>query len=60
MKTLTTWVIVVPTAVVTSLTMNALDDQYSWLASFAIAAVAEVLTGLATRGLYKRLTKPSG
>ena len=60
MKTLTTWVIVVPTAVVTSLTMNALDDQYSWLVSFAIAAVAGSLSGLAALALYRLLRKPSG
>ncbi len=63
MKTLdmtTTLVIVVPTAVVTSLMMNALDDQYSWLVSLAIAAVVGSVSGLAALGLYRLLRKRSG
>ena len=61
MKTLdmtTTLVIAVPTAVVTSLTMNFLEDQYSWPVSLAIGAVAGLLAGLVALGLYKLLRKP--
>ncbi len=51
-------VIVVPTAVVTSLTMNFLSDHYSWPVSLAIGAVAGVLSGLAALFLYNLLRKP--
>ena len=49
MKTLdikTALIIAVPTGFVTSLTMNFLEDQYSWPVAFAIGAVAGILSGL--------------
>ena len=61
MKTLdikTALVIAVPTGFVTSLTMNFLEDQYSWPAALAIGAVAGILSGLVALGLYKLLRKP--
>ena len=53
----TSLVIAVPTAVVTTLVMNYLQDDYSFLVSLAIGAVAGVLTGLVAYFLYKLVSK---
>ena len=53
----TSLVIAVPTAVVTTLVMNYLQDDYSFLVSLAIGAVAGVLTGLMAYFLYKLVSK---
>ena len=37
-----------------------LQDEYSQLVSFAIAAVAGVITGFAAFGLWRLVRKPSG
>ncbi len=58
MDTKTSLVIAVPTAVVTTLVMNYLQDDYSFLVSLAIGAVAGVLTGLVAYFLYKLASKP--
>ena len=58
MKTLdikTALVIAVPTGFVTSLTMNFLEDQYSWPVAFAIGAVAGILSGLVALGACPRI-----
>ncbi len=57
MDTKTSLVIAVPTAVVTTLVMNYLQDDYSFLVSLAIGAVAGVLTGLVAYFLYKLASK---
>ena len=57
MDTKTSLVIAVPTAVVTTLVMNYLQDDYSFLVSLAIGAVAGVLTGLVAYFLYKLVSK---
>ena len=53
----TSLVIAVPTAVVTTLVMNYLQDDYSFLVSLVIGAVAGVLTGLVAYFLYKLVSK---
>ncbi len=53
----TSLVIAVPTAVVTTLVMNYLQNDYSFLVSLAIGAVAGVLTGLVAYFLYKLVSK---
>ena len=53
----TSLVIAVPTAVVTTLVMNYLQDDYSFLVSLAIGAVAGVLTGLVAYFLYNLVSK---
>ncbi len=58
MDTKNTLVIAVPTAVVTTLVMNYLQDDYSYLVSLAIGAGAGVLTGLVAHFLYKLVRKP--
>ncbi len=57
MDTKASLVIAVPTAVVTTLVMNYLQDDYSFLVSLAIGAVAGVLTGLVAYFLYKLASK---